>query len=78
MALYANTIVQAPKVDNPVTPTPPSQPKTSSSLNAGSIVVKNKKAPKPKYVTPEQGALTPVKKKLDRRPSKYLIDMMTS
>ena len=78
MALIANNIVQAPQVVNPVTPTPPSQPKISASLNAGNIVVMNKKAPKPKYVTPEQGALTPVKKKLDRRPSKYLIDMMTS
>jgi len=75
MALNANNIVQAPKVEKPVKAK--SQPNEKKSLSAGSIVVKNKKHLKPKYVTPEAGALTPVKKTLDRRPSKYLIDMMT-
>jgi hypothetical protein len=75
MALNANTIVQAPKVEQPAKAATP--PKDKKALNAGSIVVKNKRPLKPKYVTPEAGALTPVKKKLDRRPSKYIIDMMT-
>ena len=74
MALNANNVVKAPKVERPAKAD--SQPKEKKGLNAGSIVVKNKKPLKPKYVTPEAGALTPVKKTLDRRPSKYLIDMM--
>jgi len=74
MALNANNIVKAPKVERPAKTN--SQPKEKKGLNAGSIVVKNKTPLKPKYVTPEEGALTPVQKKLDRRPSKYLIDLM--
>jgi len=73
MALNANTIVQAPKVEQPAKAATP--PKDKKALNAGSIVVKNKNPVKPKYVTPEEGALMPIKKTLNRRPSKYMIDM---